>query len=133
MKSGPGMHPLFALLPLTASFALLPFLTPFFPVNDDVLMLLTAKGIGLVDHPDPNLLHPHPLLGAVLALFYRLWSGIPWYPLFLFLLAGLIWTALGWLLAQDPHPRARVLLLSALSIGGGLHFLAAPPTPPSPF
>ncbi len=105
---------------------LLPLLTPFWAVNDDVLMILTAKGLGLVDRPDPNLLYTHSAFGAVLSSLYRVQPDIPWYPSILLLITALSLAAVGrdlFIVSSSPERR---ILACVFAFGFTLNFFGRP-------
>ena len=56
---------------------------PIHEVCDDLLMAMTAAGIGFHDKPDPHLIYSHYFIGWVLSSLYKLERHFPWYALYM--------------------------------------------------
>ncbi|MEZ4489153.1 MAG: hypothetical protein R3F51_16335 [Cyanobacteriota/Melainabacteria group bacterium] len=56
---------------------------PGYETNDDVLMAMTAAGVGFAESPDPHLIYSHFLIGLVLNKLFNSMPSIPWYGIYL--------------------------------------------------
>lgn len=56
---------------------------PGYETNDDVLMAMTAAGVGFGDRPDPHLIYSHFLIGSTLSKLFASAPTLPWYGMYL--------------------------------------------------
>lgn len=56
---------------------------PGYETNDDVLMAMTAAGVGFGESPDPHLIYSHFLIGLALNKLFALMPSLSWYGIYL--------------------------------------------------
>jgi hypothetical protein len=86
---------------------------PLYESNDDIGMMMLARGVGIVGKPTPYLLYLHIWLGELLVALYQRWPGLEWYRLLMDVTQLASTATLVWLSTRSrvSLPRLGLLLL----------------------
>jgi len=113
-------------LPIAVSGLARGLFVPLYQSNDDIGMMMLARGVGIVSKPTPYLLYIHIGLGRLLVALYSHWPDWEWYRVLMDIVQLLGTATLVWLSLRSPWSGSRLAVLVLYLIVFDLSFYIRP-------
>src|SRR5262249_33257293 len=113
-------------LPLAAWSLARGLFVPLYQSNDDLGMMMLARGIGIVGQPTPYLLYVHISLGQLLVSLYERWPEWEWYRVLMDVTQLMSTATVVWLALRSGVSVPRLGLLSLFLLVFDLSFYVRP-------